>query len=91
VDHSLDRLFLNQGMVGPATADTFVNRTMEVDAFRRHYAHVHSEAPADPTDLATGRRNVLAFFGMGGIGKSTCRMCARQSRNAARRKPEFDR
>ena len=71
MDHSLDRLFLNQGIAAPATQDTFVNRTNEVAAFRRHYADVHSETSADPTDLATGRRNVLAFFGMGGIGKST--------------------
>lgn len=53
----------------------FTNRVDEVAAFGRSLAGLHrtlDEAEVSPVvDRVQGRRNVLTFYGVGGIGKST--------------------
>ncbi|MGP3999395.1 hypothetical protein [Streptomyces sp. 8N706] len=53
----------------------FTNRTDEVAAFGRSLAGLHhalDEAEISPVvDRVQGRRNVLTFYGVGGIGKTT--------------------
>jgi hypothetical protein len=65
---------------------SFVNRAHELAIFDTAYASVHSAAvPSDPTDLASGRRNALVFYGIGGIGKTRlskrCQLLAESKRN----------
>lgn len=58
-----------------AAQQVFTNRTNEVTAFGRSVEALHrrlDEAPISPVvDRAQGRRNVLTFYGVGGIGKTT--------------------
>ncbi|MGH3694337.1 MAG: hypothetical protein ACRDRX_10215 [Pseudonocardiaceae bacterium] len=64
------------GAASPVTAQqVFTNRTNEVAAFSRSLAGLHrtlDEAEISPVvDRVQGRRNVLTFYGVGGIGKTT--------------------
>ncbi|MBB5938725.1 hypothetical protein [Streptomyces zagrosensis] len=58
-----------------AAQQVFTNRTNEMTAFARSLADLHQsldEAAISPVaDRAQGRRNVLTFYGVGGIGKTT--------------------
>jgi hypothetical protein len=63
--------------IGSAVAaqQVFTNRSDEVTAFARSLEELHrilDEADVSPVlDRAQGRRNVLTFYGVGGIGKTT--------------------
>src|SRR5437868_1313072 len=64
------------GIASPVTAQlVFTNRANEVAAFDRALAGLHQsldEAEISPVvDRVQGRRNVLTFYGVGGIGKTT--------------------
>ncbi len=58
-----------------AAQQVFTDRVNEVAAFRRSLTELHRRldtAEISPVaDRAQGRRNVLAFYGVGGIGKTT--------------------
>src|SRR5437660_1397923 len=71
---NLERLF----DLGPDHAvsaqDVFTNRLSEVEAFAVGLRGVREERqplPGAVEDLSHPRRNVLVFYGMGGIGKTT--------------------
>jgi hypothetical protein len=64
------------GLDSPVAAQqVFTNRSDEMAAFDRaviDHRRIVAEAPVSPVDdRAQGRRNVLAFYGIGGIGKTT--------------------
>lgn len=58
-----------------AAQQVFTNRTDEVTAFGRSLENLHrilDEAAVSPVvDRAQGRHNLLTFYGVGGIGKTT--------------------
>lgn len=61
--------------------DYFADRRDEWDSVARSLAHLVPEVRADGfdvQDLETPRRNVLTFYGVGGIGKSTLSRCVAQ-------------
>ncbi|WP_283137616.1 tetratricopeptide repeat protein [Rhizohabitans arisaemae] len=65
-----------RGMASSVTAQqVFTNRADEMAAFRRSLDGLHQildEAELSPVvDRVQGRRNVLTFYGVGGIGKTT--------------------
>jgi hypothetical protein len=76
--------FFSVGPAAPTSAqDTFTNRSAELDAFVDSLA---AQALDDPVgmveDVGAPRRNVLVFYGMGGVGKT------RLSKELARRYDE---
>ncbi|MDB1088713.1 tetratricopeptide repeat protein [Streptomyces sp. ACA25] len=58
-----------------AAQQVFTNRTNEVAAFKKSLTGLHSALDGADTspvvDRVQGRRNVLTFYGVGGIGKTT--------------------
>jgi len=70
---SLDALFAKKAASRKSAQDIFTDRTDQARAFADSVRAVRS-ASAGPgliADLTAPRRNVLTFYGMGGIGKST--------------------
>lgn len=61
-------------IAGPATGltaqETFTDRGSEFDAFTNAAARMVERSGGDGLNLGEGRRNVIVFYGMGGIGKS---------------------
>jgi tetratricopeptide (TPR) repeat protein len=60
---------------GLTAQDTFTNRVSEVEAFRRSLAAITESRTTSGAnigvDLTSPRRNVLVYYGLGGIGKTT--------------------
>jgi len=70
----LDSLFAPEGSNVRPAQSLFTNRTTECASFLDARERVLAGLPeyaADPADLSRGRRNVLCFYGMGGMGKSS--------------------
>jgi hypothetical protein len=64
--------FFRRGSGAAQTRPVFTNRVDEVDLFELAVAeHEVWRASIDPLDQDVGRRNVVNFFGIGGVGKST--------------------
>nr|WP_157527725.1 hypothetical protein [Kibdelosporangium sp. MJ126-NF4]CEL16150.1 hypothetical protein [Kibdelosporangium sp. MJ126-NF4] len=79
--------------------NTFTNRTAELDAFVDSMAaHVLDDPVAMVEDVRSPRRNVLAYYGMGGVGKtrlskeldSRCETGVAQGQERATFRVDFD-
>ncbi len=70
----LRAIFAGGQQTGLSAQKTFTNRVGEVDAFRKSVAAMlrARSAPASEAtlDMAKARRNVLVYYGLGGIGKT---------------------
>jgi len=70
----LDALFSADVSPPRPAQSLFTNRVTECESFEESRRHVQDEASrrqAGLADLSTGRTNVLAFYGMGGMGKTS--------------------
>ncbi|MCF2531829.1 tetratricopeptide repeat protein [Yinghuangia soli] len=72
---NLRAAFMSGASSAVAAQQVFTNRVDEVAAFRRSLTALHqslADAPISPVvDRIQGRRNVLSYYGVGGIGKTT--------------------
>lgn len=67
----LDAFFSIGQTTTTSAQNTFTNRTAELDAFVDSVAaHVFDDPVAVVEDLRSPRRNVLVYYGMGGVGKT---------------------
>jgi tetratricopeptide (TPR) repeat protein len=69
----LKRAYLGAGQPGLTAQTIFTNRVDEAEAFARSIGAVRAHGPGTSRveDTAAPRRNLLACYGMGGVGKST--------------------
>lgn len=70
----LDALFAPERSRRRPAQSLFTNRVAECESFEEARERVRQEIDgwvADPADLSRGRQNILCFYGMGGMGKSS--------------------